>query len=232
MTPAGVFLPGEVRTGENPRGFDQRAPLTKDAGNAGVGVPGQRPGWPVAIRRAGHNPSLKVLQPRSKARYFICCEVPGVKTLAAPTSERRSNRLSKNVASGLQPGAPGAQEPECTEGVHEDSEHRASPDQGRAVVFQQPAKSLSRLQAPGQENLDRLFGEAPTGNSGQARPVRTRLPASPANKKIPHYVSVIAGIILCFDLMGLATVEVIIPQAMNIDALESKVHRVGARAME
>jgi hypothetical protein len=26
------------------------------------------------------------------------------------------SRLLKNVASGLQPGAPGAQEPECTEG--------------------------------------------------------------------------------------------------------------------
>jgi hypothetical protein len=43
--------------------------------------------------------------------------------------ERRSfagvlpvNGLLKNVASGLQPGAPGAQEPECTQGVHEDSE--------------------------------------------------------------------------------------------------------------
>ncbi len=36
----------------------------------------------------------------------------------------------------------GAQEPECTRAVHEDSEHRASPDQGRAVVFQQPVRAL------------------------------------------------------------------------------------------
>jgi Beta-lactamase superfamily domain len=50
------------------------------------------------------------------------------------------SRLLKNVASGLQPGAPGAQEPECTEGDHEDSGQRASPDQGRAVVFQQPVR--------------------------------------------------------------------------------------------
>ena len=72
-------------------------------------------------------------------------------------------RALKNVTSGLQPGAPGAQEPECTEGVHESEtgigaaqprpfaapgdrdrragppkadEHRASPDQGRAGIFQ------------------------------------------------------------------------------------------------
>ena len=69
----------------------------------------------------------------------------------------------KNVTNGLQPGAPGAKEPECTEGVHEGKsgigaaqprplaapgdcdrragppkadEHRASPDQGRADIFQ------------------------------------------------------------------------------------------------
>jgi hypothetical protein len=51
------------------------------------------------------------------------------------------SRLLKNAASGLQAGAPGAQEPECTEEVHENCEHRASPDQGRAVVFQQSASS-------------------------------------------------------------------------------------------
>ncbi len=82
------------------------------------------------------------------------------------------NRVLKNVASGLQSGAPGAQEPECTEGVHEGeseigvalprplaapgdrvrragppkaAEHDsnqsdASPNQGRAVVFQHPVK--------------------------------------------------------------------------------------------
>ncbi len=91
------------------------------------------------------------------------------------------NRLLKNVASGLQPGArridrTNAQEPERTEVVHEGEsengvaaprplaapggsdrragppkadEHRsdlkpaASPDQGRAVVFQQPASRQS-----------------------------------------------------------------------------------------
>ena len=58
-----------------------------------------------------------------------------------------ASRVLKNVASGLQSGAPGAQEPECTEGVHEDSEHRASPNQGRAVVFQQPARSRT-VRAP------------------------------------------------------------------------------------
>ncbi len=89
-----------------------------------------------------------------------------------PKRTRNSSRVLgackvlKNVTSGLQPGAPGAQEPECTEGVHEGEsgigaaqprpfaapgdcdrralppkadEHRASPDQGRAVVFQHPA---------------------------------------------------------------------------------------------
>ena len=58
----------------------------------------------------------------------------------APASRPGGSRLLKNVASSLQRCAPGAQEPECTEGDHEDSEHRASPDQGRAVVLQQPVR--------------------------------------------------------------------------------------------
>jgi type IV pilus assembly protein PilY1 len=57
--------------------------------------------------------------------------------------KRFTSRLLKNVASGLQPGAPGAQEPQCTQGVHEDSGHCASPDQDRAVVFQLPALGLA-----------------------------------------------------------------------------------------
>ena len=58
----------------------------------------------------------------------------------ALASRPGGSRLLKSVASGLQRCAPGAQEPECTEGDHEYSEHRASPDQGRAVVLQQPVR--------------------------------------------------------------------------------------------
>lgn len=43
-------------------------------------------------------------------------------------------------ASGRQPAAPSAQEPECTE-VHEDFEHCATPDHGRAAALRTAAES-------------------------------------------------------------------------------------------
>ena len=90
------------------------------------------------------------------------------------------SQVFKKVASGPQSGAhcfdrTGAQDPECTEGVHEGEsergaalprplaatgagrrqagppkagEHRASPNQGRAVVFQRPVRTQVFARAP------------------------------------------------------------------------------------
>ena len=83
------------------------------------------------VGRAQRDPSPEV-SPRSIAST----RHPQRESTREQAVEKRRERPSA--------GRAGAQEPECTRSVHEDSEHRVSPDQGRAVVFQQPARCFGR----------------------------------------------------------------------------------------